>query len=1168
MRKIHHTATQGFACSVSALALVVAGPAWAQTTTDAAGEPIVAADGECAVDATGAPIATDPDCANVTADAVATPAEGGIVVTGSRIKRDTYSSISPLQVLTSETENEVGLFDPSQILQRSETASGQQIDATFQGFVLDNGPGSQTLNLRGLGADRTLLLLNGRRLAPAGVEGAPSSPSINLLPGSLIDRYELLLDGASSLYGSDAVAGVGNVILRKDYDGLELTARGDINPEGQGEDYALGAAYGVNFDRGFIGIGGEYSYRDAVRLRDRKFFRGCDTNREITSTGEIRTIDVASNARLLRDSGGNVGVSEQPCTLFVGTGAAVISGARLGAVFFQGPNGPGIPGGNTGIPNFSENTNVFGQPVDTDGDGLRDVDFADYNLDGQNLDQTFQSQQKLYNIAAYGEYILPGAANITPFFEANFFRAEIFSANTGRSQIAAFVPANNAFNPCNISNPNGVDCSRASNIFNGLLPGTPFARFADVEGRNLAVQPFFAIRGDRNNVDVQQDQYRGVLGVKGDMPFLAPGWSFEVSGVYSRSEGKSRRLGIREDKLAFALGIDPTADFTGDGVADNTGDGVADEYNRSTPTPPLTGGACNAAGLRNPGLALPDLTQGCVPVNLFAPSIFGQPFGDFATQAERDYVFGEKNFDTVYEQVVVNAFVTGDIFNLPAGPVGAVLGLEYRNDRIDSQPDVITANGLLIQQNSDLGASGSKWIREAFAEIDFPLQADKPWVRELNANLSGRVTDEEFYGTNFTYSAKGLWRPIEPLAIKISYGTSFRAPNLRENFLAGQTGFLTLTDPCAVPDAAFDSLAGGYQPDEDTRDPAILANCRREGRDPTSVGIGPGDTSPFQSQSVSIVSGGSLDIDPENSRSLTAGFAFEETFGDGYDVSIALNYFDIQINGAIVEPSSQFIINDCFGRTDGTRSAFCDRVTANTGPTNPRGLVNSLDSGFINLNRENVRGLDINTDFGKELSVFGTVVDFGLNLRANHLIERSSVFVDDDGNPSFDEDAGEFGLPKWTGRGTFTADIDKFRFTYAISYTGPVEQQADGINPLSDAFGRGPDGAPTGFIGDTCLGNGSGTYSPTTGVFTPDGVVAGDGVFCRDIGFAKEQFLHSASIRYQASRYTLIAGVRNLFDTAPPLVDPNEVFSIANTAIGSGYDYDGREFFASVRYEF
>jgi iron complex outermembrane recepter protein len=133
--------------SAISLALCAAVPAFAQDATE---EP-AAEETEESVD-----------------DAAKTTQEGGdkIVVTGSRIKKDTFSSVSPIQVLTTQEENEAGLFDPSQILQRSESAAGQQIDATFQGFVLDNGPGSQTLNLRGLGADLPRLGWKGPRPIP------------------------------------------------------------------------------------------------------------------------------------------------------------------------------------------------------------------------------------------------------------------------------------------------------------------------------------------------------------------------------------------------------------------------------------------------------------------------------------------------------------------------------------------------------------------------------------------------------------------------------------------------------------------------------------------------------------------------------------------------------------------------------------------------------------------------------------------------------------------------------------------------------------------------------------------------------------------------------------------------------------------------------------------
>lgn len=1114
MKKFHSNSIKALAFSASAIAFVVAGPAYAQDAEEPAQEE-------------------EEEQVDVATDAEDKPAPGGnITVTGSRIVRDTFSSISPLQVLSTDELQTVGAFDPTQILQRDPAAAGTQIDATFNGFVLNNGPGSTTLDLRGLGADRTLLLINGRRFAPAGVEGAPSNPSINLLPSSLIERYDLLLDGASSVYGSDAVAGVGNIILRKDFDGLELFGRGEINPNGAGEDFTVSAAWGFNTDRAVFGIGAEYDFRDEIKLRDRDFFEGCTTHLELTNTGEIRTLGIADNAVIRARNNNTIGSVPDECVQFVGVGAAQINGTRANAIFRQ----PGA--GNFGIPGFSDNVDAFGRDVDRDGDGIRDVDFRFNNLDGENPDQTFLPQQELFNVMAYGEYTFPGAGNITPFFEANYSRAEVGSDNTGNSNVAPVIPANNPFNPCNIA-AGGFDCRFLDNQFSGLT-GTPNAL---PTGTNRQVRPFFSIRGDRDNFEVVQEQYRGVLGVKGDLAFIGSSWTFEVAGIYSRSEGRSSRVGIRQDRLAFALGYDPT----------RTGGIVLDSFNN----PVLPGGPCDAANLANPGDAQPDLIQGCVPVDLFADSIFSIPNGSFATQAERDYLFDSRDFNTIYEQKIISGFMTGDLFELPAGPVGIVLGAEWREDSIDSQPDVVAAQGLLVNFFSDEGATGSKWIREAYGEISLPLMAGQPLVEELNLDLAGRITDEEFYGTNFTYSIKGGWRPVAPLLLRFTYGTSFRAPNLRENFLANQSGFLTIGDPCAVPDAAFQALGGGYIAALDLRDPDVLANCRREGRDPTRVGIDPAGLNADQSQGVEIRSGGSLDINPETSRSITAGFSFEETIGDSFDVSLSATYYDIQLADSITEPSSQFIVNDCFLREDGQRSPFCDRIEYDTDAVNTRLLVSDINSGFINLNREAVRGIDFNAVFSKEVLIGGEQFDLGINLRANHLIERSSLFIDDLGEPSFDDDAGEFGLPRWTGLAVGTIGWTDWRFTYQIRYTGDVEQDELGIDAFSDAFGNGPDGLPTGFVGNTCTGGGS-----------ANGVVAGDGVFCRDVGFADEIFYHTASIRYRTDRFTIVAGVDNIFETAPPRVDGSEITQIANTAIGNGYDYDGREFFASIRYNF
>jgi iron complex outermembrane receptor protein len=213
--------------------------------------------------------------------------------------------------------------------------------------------------------------------------------------------------------------------------------------------------------------------------------------------------------------------------------------------------------------------------------------------------------------------------------------------------------------------------------------------------------------------------------------------------------------------------------------------------------------------------------------------------------------------------------------------------------------------------------------------------------------------------------------------------------------------------------------------------------------------------------------------------------------------------------------------------------------------------------------------LDINSNISKDVQLFGTNVGLGLNVTANHLIERSSTFIDDFGQRSFSDLTGEFSFPKWTGRATFTADIDAFRFTWQTRYVGPVEQDAAGIDPFSDAFNFGPNfvqgnaSTRAGVIGDTCLGLGS-----RTGIGALNGRVAGDNTYCRDVGFADAQFYHTASIGYRKNNWTIRAGITNIFNTAPPLVDSSEVLAIGNAAIGAGYDYNGREFFFSIAKKF
>lgn len=318
-----------------------------------------------------------------------------IQVTGSRIRRSEFSNASPIQVISGDFAREMGLFDAGQMLQNTNQASGTQIDNTFGGYVLDNGPGSATIGFRGLGAERTLVLVNGRRMAPAGVGGAPTAPDLNLIPGVMIQRVENLFDGASTVYGSDAVAGVSNVILRKDLEGFEVQGS-YLQPKGDGgEETVLSAMWGKTFDNGFVSIGAEYMDRKAQSYGGNPFVKGCEERIWETEEGDI----------IRRYSGdGPLPRADDSCDIFPLTNRMSIP--FWGSVYrTNGFTNVGIPGwSETADPTGGALGPDYGIPGwvngDSDGDGIADVWFPDGNGDGYR-DVDFQDPMYAYEQSDY-----------------------------------------------------------------------------------------------------------------------------------------------------------------------------------------------------------------------------------------------------------------------------------------------------------------------------------------------------------------------------------------------------------------------------------------------------------------------------------------------------------------------------------------------------------------------------------------------------------------------------------------------------------------------------------------------------------------------------------------------------------------------------------------------
>jgi len=1040
-----------------------------------------------------------------------------IIVTGSRIKRSTYTSIAPLQIIDAQESRQIGLIDAATILQESVAAIGIQHDLTAIGFVTENGPGASTVSLRGLGNARTLVLINGRRMAPAGVEGAPIAADINLVPGLLVQQYDLLLDGASSIYGSDAVAGVANIILRKDFDGFEAEIYTSSPEQSSGLTNTVSLAWGKILDRGYFGMGVEHQKSDPVAVAQRRWSADCRRHIEVDENGGVRYTSFWNQFN--RD----MGTSDCVEGTLVGTVELqrfeqLIGGVDPGPVLVF--HTPGFS--NTGIPNYSDGNYAFlPGGLDGDGDGQQDLSHYDYSINGLDNNRQILPEFERISTMLYGEYRMQGETDISPYFELQYSKRKVLS-DAGVNTLAIIVPPDNPYNPCNPGGIDGVDCVVAWNDF--YLQQTIIDRFLEEYGAppqafgagqnppvgGILVAPYLAIPGDRNLASVEVAQTRAVFGIGGNLTALNRGslenWTFDAAIVFGQSTGTSSRPGIRNDWLDQSLQTSTVHPSTGEVVCgiDTSGDGIPDGFN--------TDG------------------RACVPVNLFAPTLYLDLIGEFATQAEHDYLFDSRDFDTEYTQKILTAYVNGKLFDMPAGPVSAVLGFEYREDEIKSIPDEVARDALFHGFFGDAGAVGQKYTRELFAELELPLLADRPAVKELSVNVSGRYVSDEYFGSNMTYSAKIGWQPIDSLLLRATVGTSFRAPNLRENFLADLQGWTYLPDPCIPPHGSI-GFDGVYDPALDTREPHVLRNCIDDGVDPTSFLYGS-----WQGVRIDFDGGGTTNLVAETSDSFTYGFVWEQTVFEQFDLTLGATYYEIDIADTIIKPNAGYIVNDCY-HSPQLNSVLCSRITRDP----ILQYITLVNTDFINRDQYLATGYDVNASFDQSTTVFGLPLDLSADLVLNHPTEASETFTDSEGNIDYDDQAGEWGYPDWLGTLTVGASIRDYRFTWRTRYIGAVNQDPSGIDEWSDVTGSG----------HTCLGPSQGD------------------VLCRDVGFADDYYVHAASIYYDRDTWTIGAGVRNVFDEAPPAVDGSEVFpSVRNMPLGYGYDLNGRTFFVNVKARF
>lgn len=1029
--------------------LVCSAPVYAQTADD--------------VDA---PVQTTSE---TTADEAEVEADE-VVVTGSRLRRSEFTSASPLQVIDGEIARDLGLVDAADILGQTTVVQGQQTTtglSTSAGVLTDSGPGSATASLRGLNPGRTLVLVNGRRLAPAGVRGVPSAPDINLIPGTLVQRVDVLLDGASSVYGSDAVAGVVNYILRTDFDGLQLDAFATL-PElrgNAGRQQVYTATFGTSNERGFIGAAIEHSRTDGYNA-------GAFGDFYEPYAGDC----ISTYAQ------GVSGTVYDNCSGSFGAGSAISPVGFVG--FEQGRNEPGLPSG------------FFRIPVTAD---------------------------LLTSGSANGAALLLWPEELNRAFAPDFHRTSMFTVgeyNTGLyGDLTAYFEASHAFRVTDTNTSGqGVVELPTSYVFNDF--GGPTTLFFN----NRFI----------NETEVSQSRIIG--GVRGELPFMnnfgMDNWNWDAYVSYSRSTGNDSVEGI-----PFSPRLQQTLE--------------------NTRIDPTLGPVCDPRLIPNE----PAGTVNCLPLDFLDPTFILT--GRFADPAANEYLFPNRLTATTVEQTVVSAYVSGDLFEIPTGGmIVAGFGGEYRDDAIVTKTSLA---GEFLSFFDDPGSNGTRQLNEVFGEVELPLLLDKPFAEVLSLNLAARYTDETNFGSETTYSAKALYQPVDWLTFRATVGTSFRAPNLGEQFGGRVTGFGNPNDPCRTPGVAvpFDDYDNDpstpdtreYVPSLDPRSPDVIANCQNgggpfniEATDPFSLGIrGLGGTSPvFLGAPTLVASGSNPNLDAETSEAKSFGVVLEQPWSDDFDLRVAVTYFEIIIDDEVDSLTASTIVNRCYnspGLTDPT-CAFLTRDPRVAGDENS-GEISFVSALNQNLGQQVVEGIDYNAELAFDFTTpfSASPVDYGLTLRATQsTTQTEEQFVVE--GIVIDDDLREFGNPEWRVTLTNSFQWEDFTFLFQSRYISDmIEDNADPEDPVTSGF-------------NSCVQAGD-TFEP--GFFTETSRPA-----CRSFDNLDEYWVHNASLAWRQDDLVVRVGVNNVFNDAPPLTNNNNLGSLA----GIGYDIGGRTFFGNVTKKF
>jgi len=830
---------------------------------------------------------------------------GEVVVTGSRIQRDGYESPSPVAVRTAEELLKVapgtlfeGLVEMPQFANTSTS-----LNTTHQNI---NAVPGTVFNLRGLGRNRTLVLMDGVRFAPTYQDG---TVDVDIIPQLLVQRVETVTAGASAAYGSDAVAGVVNFILNKDFTGLRGVVQGGISSRKDYENYRLGLAYGRDLGpRTHFLVSAEYYENLGFRANERSHYQrlGFSPGKVVGSTFAPGT---AQNPKI---NAVNTVWTTVPYTAYVA------SGPLAGAVLFGDGRYrlPAITGAPTG------SAAIFTIPPSGTSDLIRGED---------------------------------------PWTQAPETR-------------------------------NATGFARLEHEFNDNLTGFLQLGLAKFDVDNIGHQPFFTgLRIFSGNPYIPSDlQARltaantasfSVSRIHAGLPTQDSGTRLFHYNVHAGFDGKLDRFSwnVRYQHAKSDL----EGFYNSNLIATKTAAAV------DAVREPGTGRIVCATSL-HPDPAIRARYAGCIPFD---------PFLNTVRPDVVDYITGDTVYNTINKADIFTAEISGDLFNLWAGPVSAAVGVEYRKTSLqqDSNADnrvlydiaglrALTVKPALFTFNNVGVSNGSVEVKEIFGELAVPVLKDAPFAKSLELNGAVRYTDYSTSGPVTTWKAGLSWSPIDDVRVRVTRSRDIRAPSLEELF-QGQTESdgTTFTDPHTRISGTTKSLGGGNP-----------------------------------------------NLEPEFGDTLSYGVVLQPSALPG--LALSVDYYDVKIKGAIFTLTSTAAAASC--EASGGTSPVCAQIVrplpfSNTSAANFPTSIRTLP---INFSAFQMEAIDFEARHRSDVGPGALTVSLAAS-RLLHFRTKDSpaaAFIDYAG-----KNDTHF-LPKWRGNLTINYQVGDWTLFLQEQFIGKV----------------------------------------------------------------------------------------------------------------------------------